>query len=802
MDFRYAIRVLLKSRGNALIALAALALGIGANSAIFSVVRAVLLSPLPYHDPDRLVTILQKGSNPLGPADFVDIRKQAHSFEAIAAAEAWSASLAGSESPEEIVGMHVSEDLFRVLGVQAMRGRVLVPGDFAPGAPRALVISYGLWQRNFGGEPAAVGRQVSLSGDSYTIVGIMPRGFYFAPFWVTQAEMWAPIDLTAAIGNRGGGSLRGFARLAKGASQKQAQADLDQIANSLSAAYPMFDAGIRFFAEPLPEKAIGNVRPMLQVMLGAVGMVLLIACANVANLALARATARRKEIAVRVALGASRTRIARQFLVESVTLSLAGGALGLALAQWGVIALQSMLRPDRGEIHARLVQADGAGLDGGVLLFTLALSIASGVLFGLAPAIAAGRGGVNAALKDSARGTSAGGGKLRRTLVAAEIAVALVLVIGAGLLMRSFLKLRAVDPGFDPHDVATMTVSLAGRPELVGPRRDALYRRILERVAAIPGVRGASMINHLPIAGDVWGFPYWIEGEPLPPPGKFEIATYRSCRPDYFATMRAPIVAGRDFNDRDAGDAPAVAIVNEVLAKRIGDPIGKRIAFSDPRNNPKWITIVGVVRNMSQSWADPAGPEAYVPYWQDPRLTASTRPFASYMTLVARGASVEAVKQAVLGVDRGLTLSQTQTLEHAIGNATWSSRFSLIVATAFSGLALVLAIIGIYGVMAYEVAQRTQEIGIRIALGAGSRGVIALIARQSLPVAAAGIACGLAAAAALVRLMRTMLYKVDALDPATFAAVAAVMMLVATLAALVPASRAMRVDPMVALRNE
>ena len=383
-----------------------------------------------------------------------------------------------------------------------------------------------------------------------------------------------------------------------------------------------------------------------------------------------------------------------------------------------------------------------------------------------------------------------------------------MLLIGAGLLMRSFLRLRAADPGFDSRNVITMTISVAGRTEYVGPTRDALYRNILDRVSAVPGVIQASMTNHLPLAGDQWGFPYWVEGRSFPPHGQEYITVYRSSRPNYFATMRVPLVAGRDFNDRDTADAPPVVIINQKLAHLRfpgRDPIGQRISFTDPRREPKWRTIVGVVRDLAQSWGTAPDAEVYTPYFQDPRLTASPKYFAAYMTLVARtgidaAAATSSVKNAVWSVDPTLPLSHVQTLEDAIRNSTWQSRFSLLLIGLFSAIALLLAMIGIYGVMAYEVAQRTHEIGIRMALGAGRGAIMRLIARQNLPIALIGIACGLAAASGLVRLMRSMLYQVDATDPLTFISVALIVLIVAAVAAIVPTRRATRVDPMTALR--
>ncbi|HTB13212.1 MAG TPA: ABC transporter permease [Bryobacteraceae bacterium] len=811
---RYAIRVLLKGRGVTAIALLALALGIGANTAIFSIVNAVLLRPLPYHDPGRLVTLLGANGNPVSPADFLDVRNQAHSFEKMGAAEAWGASLTGRETPEQVSGLHLSEDIFPLLGVAPIRGRTFDANEFQPGKDQVAVIGYALWQRSFGGSDSAVGQKILLDGENYTVIGVMPADFYFAPFWVTTAEIWAPLDLRkmfsangqpAPTARRDRYSLRVFGRLAAGRSRSEAQSEIDQICHSLAAAYPDTNVNMRWLVESLNEKAVGRVRTGLELLLGAVGMVLLIACANVANLALARATARRKEIAVRLSLGAQRWSIARQFLTESVVLSMAGGAAGLLLAVWCVQGLKAMLR-------SHLTGSEAIHIDSQVLLFTLGVAILTGLLFGIAPAYSASRGDVNDALKEGARGTSGGGGSVRRALAGTEIAIALVLLIGAGLLLRSFARLRAIDPGFDAHNVLSMTVSVAGRPEYVGSARDNLYRTIVERVQAVPGVGQASMTNHLPIGGDVWGLWRMVEGHPIPERGKERSAVYRVSRPNYFATMRIPFVAGRDFDDRDTENSPLVMIVNETLAQREfpgANPLGKRITLGDARGNPKWMTIVGVVKDVKQgSWTDPAADEMYVPFRQSGDFFFSgTGPHAAGMTLVVRSnidaASIaRAVKAAVWTIDRNLPVSHVETLENTIGNATWQSRFSLLLIGIFSALALVLAIIGIYGVMAYEVAQRTHEIGIRMALGADRGGIASLIARQSLPVALAGIVCGLGAAVALSRLMRGMLYQIDPADPATFASVAGLVLIVATLAALIPARRAMRVDPMIALRHE
>jgi putative ABC transport system permease protein len=813
---RYAIRVLLKGRGVTAIAVLALALGIGANTAIFSIVNVVLLRPLPYHEPNRLMTLLGPDSNPVSPADFLDVRKQAHSFEKMGAAEAWSASLTGRESPEQISGLHLSEDMFALLGVAPIRGRTFDAQDFAAGKTQVAVIGYALWQRSFGGSDGAIGQKILLDGENYTVIGVMPPDFYFAPFWVTTAEIWAPLDLWKSFSGNGTNqapsgprrdrySLRVFARLSAGTERTTAQSEIDQICRSLAAAYPDSNVGMRWMVESLNEKAVGRVKTALEVLLGAVGMVLLIACANVANLALARATARQKEIAVRLSLGAQRWSIARQFLTESLVLSMAGGVAGLLFAVWCVQGLKTMLR-------SHLTGSEKIAIDAQVLLFTLGVAILTGVLFGIAPAYSASRGDVNDALKEGARGSSGGGGGIRRMLVGSEIAIALVLLIGAGLLLRSFARIRAIDPGFDAHNVLSMTVSVAGRPEYVGAARENLYKAVVDRVEAVPGVQRASMTNHLPIGGDVWSLWRTVEGHPIPERGKERTAVYRVSRPNYFATMHVPFIAGRDFDDHDTENSPLVMIINETLAQREfprQSPVGKRITLGDPRGNPKWLTIVGVVKDVKQgSWTDAANDEMYIPFRQSGNFFFSgTGPHAAGMTLVVRtnidpASLARAVKSAVWSVDHNLPVSHVETLENIVGNATWQSRFSLLLIGMFSALALVLAMIGIYGVMAYEVAERTHEIGIRMALGANRGSIASLIARQSLPVAILGIVCGLGAAAGLARLMRGMLYQIDPADPVTFAGVAALVLIVATLAALVPARRAMRVDPMIALRHE
>lgn len=798
-DIRLALRQLVQNRTVTLVAIVALALGIGANTAIFSVVNAVLLRPLPYRDPGRIVTMLGPNSSPVAGGDFNDIKTQARSFEAVAAAESGSANLSGGDHPEQVIGLRVSDGMFQLLGVPAFRGRTFLPEDFRPGKENVLVVSYGFWQRRFGGGSGIIGQSVSLDGAPYLIVGVMPPQFQFTPFWVTQAEMWAPLQLATRVQDRTGQSLRVFGRLRQNVTVAAAQSEVDGICRNIARAYPDTDTGLRIFVEKLDEKVVGNIRPALLVMLVAVGLVLLIACANVANLVLARAAGRQREIAIRLSLGAHRARIVRQFLTESVVLALAGAVPALLLAMWGTNALQ----------WARLPHWNRIGIDVPVLLFTLALAVVTGILFGIAPAFLASRTDLNSRLKEGGRSISGGhGAVVRRMLVGAEVALALILLIGAGLLMRTFLNLRAIDPGFDAHNVLTMTVSVAGRPDYAGRARENLYRTLVNSIEAVPGVRSAALVNHVPLVGDVWGFNIAVEGHPMPA-GREINAVYRVAGPKYFATMRIPLVSGREFDDHDNAAAPLVAIVNETFAKQQWpheSAIGKRIAFAGGRGATKWMMIAGVSKDAKQSgWVEPAGNEVYIPLWQSSDHLSSTRPFLAYISIVAR-TNVDAttlsraVQNTIWSIDASLPVSHIETLEEAIGKSTWQWRLNLLLIGIFATVAVTLAVIGIYGVMAYEVAQRTHEIGIRMALGAGRSSILRLIFGQSLRVVVTGVAAGIAGALGLARLMASLLYGVKPLDPLTFAAVAILVVTVAALASLIPARRATSVDPVIALR--
>ena len=813
-DLRYSARILKKNPSFTLIAVITLALGIGATTAIFSVVNGVLLRPLDYQDPQQIVTLLNKGRGPVSPANFLDIKANSQSFTQMAAAEAWGGTLVSNDTPEAISGLRMGEGLFELLGVEPLLGRGLQPEDFQPGKDHVLVLSYKLWQRGFGGNPTVVGRPLTLSDEKYTVVGVMPKGFQFPPFWSTRAEIWSPLDLRDRATNRESNSLRVFARLKPGVSLTQAQAEIGPMSAQLAGAYPEENAGIDIRVDPLNEKVVGNVRPALLVLSGAVGFVLLIACANVACLLLARAATRQKEIAVRRALGASRWRILRQLLTESLLLSLGGAGVGIFLAVWGVDVLTALLAGNTNSFNVRLPRLSEIKVDAVAFVFTLAISLLTGVLFGLAPALGSSKPDLNQVLKESGRGTTGGRRSLRETLVVAELALALVMLIGAGLLMSSFLKLQAIDPGFNPRNVLTMTASVAGASQYVGPAREAFYKRLMDRLTALPGVESASAINHLPLAGDTWGLPLTIEGRPLPPPGHGIEATFRVSRPDYFRTMGIPLLAGRDFTDRDASDAPGVVILNETLARRhwpAEDPLGKRITLDDPRDNsraPQWFTIVGVVKDVKQeSWTNVPSNEIYLPFQQSRGFFESSAGQYTSMTIVVR-TSVEprslaaTARETVRAFDPNLPVSNVVSMEQVIADALWQPRFNLQLIGLFAGVALMLAAVGLYGVMSYSVAQRTHEVGLRMALGAQRRDVMKLVLRQGMKLTLMGVAVGLFASAALTRLMTQLLFDVSASDPMTFVAIALILVVVAVVACLLPALRATKIDPMVALRYE
>jgi putative ABC transport system permease protein len=805
-DIRYGARSLLKTPAFTVAATIALALGIGATTAILSVVNGVLLRPLPYADSDRLVVILHNDRNPVAPGNVIDWREQTHSFTDIAAAESWSANLSGSDQPEHVLGLRLSAGMFPMLGVQPLFGRVFTAQEDVPGNDGVAVISYGLWQRRFGGDRDIVGRQVLFDGNPRTIVGVMPQSFQFAPFWVTHAEVWVPLGLAARVNNRGGQSLRAFARLRPGVTLEQARADLGAVTARLEREFPGTNKNVT--VQSLKHKVVGDIQTPLLVLLVAVAFVLLIACANVAHMLLARAAFRQKELAIRTALGATQRRIVAQLLGESVLLALAGGAAGLLLAVWGVRALIAAS-------PAVIPRVASVAIDGRVLLMTLLITATTSIVFGLVPALRAARVDLAETFKDGDRGATEGQRRhrLRSVLVASEFALALVLLVGAGLMIRSFSALRSFDPGFDPRNVITMTISVTGtKLDGIGAR-PAFFADALTRVRAISGIESAGYINHLPIAGDQWGFGFAVEGRPKAKPGEAPTAAYRVVFPGYFHAMRIPILRGRDVSDADRLGATQVVVINEFMAKTHWhgeDAIGKRISLDDST----WITVVGVAKNtVREQWAAPAEEEMFLPFAQSKSFLTNPATRFGYLTLVAR-ASCDArgqcdaaalatpIASAVRDIERTVAISAVQTMSAVVGGATAESRFYVVLLGTFAAVALALAAVGIYGVMSYSVSRRTHEIGIRIALGAEPSSVLRLVVAQGMRLAAIGAGAGVIAAFALTRMMSKLLYGVAPSDPITFVVVTVVLCAVAVIASYVPARRATRIDPLTALRSD
>jgi putative ABC transport system permease protein len=796
-DLRFGFRLLLRAPGFALVAILTLALGIGANTAIFTVVNALLIRPLPYGTPERLVTVWQDWRARGGPADewatpgnYADWRNATHVFDEVAAISGWGPTLTGGAEAEPLRGEQVSHEYFSVLGVKPLLGRTFAAADDQPNAPRVAVLREGFWQRRFGGDATLIGRSLMLSGEPHEIIGVIPEGF--RPIVNQVAEIWRPSRIDTANPSRGSVVLRAVARLPEGVSLEQAQAAADTLAAQLEQAYPQYNEKTRFNLIPLHERVVGDIEPGLLAMLGAVGFVLLIACANLANLLLARGSARGRELAVRLALGAGRKRVVRQLLTESLLLALLGGIGGVVFGMWAVDALLAMA-------PAGAPRLNEVSIDPTVLGFAALLTIATGVLFGLAPALQYSRGDVTTSLKDGARGSTGGAGRaLRRSLIAAEVALALMLLAGAGLLLQTFAHLQSTDLGFDPQNVITGFVN----PPRAGgydtrARHLAFYDQVFEKAKALPGVQKAAMASVLPLSGDSdTGFA--IEGRPAPrTPSETPVTWYRLVSASYFDTMGIAILRGRGFETREA--APS-AIVNETFVRTYlpaGDPLGRRIRLGGP--NAPWLTIVGIAEDVKVRGArESSRVETYVPYWQmtEPGMIVILKAAGNPAMLAAP------LRQAVAAIDRNVPVSNIVLLTERVGQSIENPRFFATLSLAFAIVALVLAAIGIYGVMAYAVSQRSTEIGVRMALGATSPEVFRLIVGDGLKLTAIGIALGLGGSVVMARWLRALLYGIQPADPATLGATAAVLLLVATAACLIPARRATRVDPMVALRAE
>ncbi len=810
-EIQYAARALLKRPGFSLIAIMTLALGIGANTAIFSVVNATLLRPLPFKDPDRVVIIwgvlpkIPGATLPNSSANFLELKAHSQTFEHLAAFRSWSWQSTSGGEPELLSGARVSADFFEAVGAGPVLGRVFTPEEDLPNRAPVAIISYGLWQRQFGGQADVIGKTIMLTGQNALIVGVMPEGFRFPGGanlipglqFALQNDVWMPLAFTEEDRQRHGNlNLAVIGRLKPGVSPLQGETELRAIQQNL----PLGTIGFTLSAVPLHQQMVGNIRKPLLVLLATVALVLLIACANIANLLLARATSRQKEIAIRAALGAARRRIVGQLLTESLLLSLIGGAIGLLLAVWGNSLLMSLIPREVPRIH-------DAGLDARILLFTFAISVVTGVIFGLVPALQASRFDLNRSLKEGGRDSSAGVGqnRLRSLLVVSEVAIALVLLIGAALLMNSFVRLLDVKPGFNPEHVLTLDLQLADLPPSRYESKDEqvkFFGELFARLRSLPGVENAGGVLSLPLSGASESTEIILEdqaAQAATPAGQRPEADYTIVSPTYFATLQIPLLQGRQLTEQDKSGAPLVIVINDILAARLWpgqDPVGKRLRVGFEKEQRE---VIGVVGSIKQAALDAqARPAMYMPHAQSPtnRLTLLVRTTGEPLAMAA------AVREQVRAIDSDVPVTHVQTMETVLGASVAQPRFSMLLVGLFAGLALVLSTVGIYGVMAYSVSRRAHEIGVRMALGAGAGQVLKLVLKDGMSLAFAGIAVGLLGAFGLTRLMASLLFGISPKDPLTFASVAAFLALVALIACYIPARRATKVDPLIALRSE
>jgi putative ABC transport system permease protein len=814
-DLRFGWRMLRRSSGFAIVAVLTLAIGIGANAAIFSVVNSVLLRPLPFPESQRIVWIWETDENrnvhrgTASQAEFLDWRDRNHSFEELAAWRELFFTLTGNGEPEQNWGSQVSGNFFRLLRVKPVLGRDFLAEEEQPGHERVVMLSYALWQRRYGGDPSILGSSITLDDQPYTIVGVLPRDFSL--FGTSrQFDVWVPFGFDRAKLNREEHEVVVFGRLRDGVSTEQAQAEMETIQSQLKKEYPAFDQKNGILVKGFHDDLVSGLRPMLLILFAAVGFVLLISCANVANLTLARGATREREIALRAALGASRDRVFRQLLTESIVLALIGGALGVLIAYAGLHLLRGFLpvTGGRGEIP----RADSIGINGAVLGFTLGVSWLTGIVFGLAPAIQISRHELYESLKEGGRG-SAGGRRshcLRSALVVSEVALSVMLLTGAGLLMRSFLLLMSENLGFNPANVLTMQVWLrethvpSGRPVV------NYYQQAIERLNALPGVKSASAVNFPPLSG--WnGFcDFDIQGRATPPSGEHFTSQYRIVDWRYLRTMSIALKEGRDFAASDGSNTGGVAIVNETLAHQYWpneDPVGKQVRLEfpatrgpwDPEPSSAWLTIVGVASAVRDGpWNEPKGPQLYLLLDQNP---------SRIMHLVVRTAGdptaiASAVRQSIESADPNQPVTEVRTMDDLIDASVVQRRLSMVLLAIFAAVATALAGLGIYGVMAYSVAQRTHEIGVRMALGAEPGDVLRLMVRDGMRLAGAGVALGIAGSIATTRYLQTELFGVKNMDPITLASVVLGLAVVAVAACYFPARRAARVDPLIALRHE
>jgi putative ABC transport system permease protein len=782
-DFRFAIRAFWRTPGFTAIAVLTLALGVGATTAIFSIVNAVLLRPLPFANADRLVVAR------LSLPDYRDIRTSLTAFDGTAV---WATNMynvrTGGES-QQVLGAVISRELMPLLGVEPLLGRTFTEEDERQDT---LILGYGLWQSRFGGDPSVLGRSVDLSGTSYTVIGVAPAWFSFPS---SEFQVWAPIAridtmAPAQAKNRGLRIFNALALLKPGTTVQQAQAQAAAQSTVLARAYPESNEGVTITFAPLYERLVGEARPGLRVLLATVGLLLLIACANVANLMLARTTTRERELAIRAALGAGRGRLIGEVLLESLLLAAAGGALGLLIAVWGVDALPGLLA-------SRLPRADTIQIDATVLIFALGTTLLTALCFGLAPAIHATAGPLGS-LKDSGRAIagSGRGRRVRHTIAIAEVALAVVVIVGAALLVRSFLTLTGRDPGFAADGLLSFNVQLITQPD--GPARARLAGQMLERVAALPGVSSAGASTGFPPVTPQRGTRFEIEGRTLTPEESGSL--FMAATPGYFRTIGTPVLRGREIERTDAAGAPAVVLINQTLASVLfpgGDAIGKRLRLVNPEHSNEWRTIVGVVGDVKyRGLESDVLPAIYTSFAQTPFMWL-------YVMVRSNDASLAAsIRTTVASIDSSISAANLRPMNDVVSQTVAEPRFRTVLVASFALLALILAAIGIYGVIAYSVAQRTHEIGIRMALGAGGSNVVALVLKEGLLLAGIGVALGLGGAALLTRLMSSLLVGIAPRDPVAFGAAAAILLAVAALACYVPARRAVRVNPITALRSE
>jgi putative ABC transport system permease protein len=777
------------------VAVLTLALGVGVDAAMFSIINTTLLTPLPYKNPDRLVWL---GTNhprfnhpiPVSAPDFLDWKSQTSVFDYMSAIWTDGFTLTGKGEPEVLPGALVSANFFRLFDAAPAWGRGFLEGEDQPGHNHVAVLSYDLWKNRFGSSSNVLGSSLTLDGESYTIVGVAPQGFAY-PSWV---QFWSPIVINTANHPRDNHFLRAIGRLRPGVTLPEAQAQMSTIARRIAAAYPESNQGVGVQLVLLKERLVQFIRPALLVLFGSVGFILLIACANVANLLLAKATKRQKEIALRTALGAGRFRLIRQFLTESLVLSLFAAAVGILVATWSLDLLRT-LKPDT------IPDVNSIHLDLHVLGFMLTIAFLVGIILGLAPAWHASRLQVNESLKESVGAGGTSGGSLRNVLVVAEIALSLVLLVGAGLMIRSFARLLGTDPGYDPNKLLTFQISL---PDSRYPKVSnviAFYRDALERISACPGVQSVAISNTLPPTGGETDAAFYVEGHKPSNLNEAPDTIYDPISPGYFQTLRTPLIAGRYFTEQENNDGSPVAIINETMAREFfggRETIGKRMN-AEAYGIKGWLEVVGVVADERFfGWDSDLYPATYFPYGVSP-----VKGMAFVVRTKTDPLSVSsAVRQAIWSIDKDLPFTEVQTMEQRLSQSFAGRRFHMILLGVFAGLALVLSLVGIYGVMSYAVAQRTREIGVRMALGAERLHVLRLVLGHGLVLTLIGVGLGLAGAFALTRFLASLLYGVGATDPVTFAIVPLLLIVVAILACYLPAQRATKVDPLVALRYE